>query len=294
MASTYSTNLALELIGSGDQSGTWGTTTNTNLGTLIEQAISGYVTQAVSTGTDTTITIPSGASGVARNMIIEMTGTGGANTNLIVPANKKLYFVFNNTSSGQVTVKVAAQTGVSVPNGKKVLLASNGTDIVEQFNQVVGNLAVGGTLGVTGASTFSAAITYGGVTLSNAVTGTGNMVLATSPTITTPTITNPAYTAQTLTDAATVSWDMNSGSVATLTLGGNRTLAAPTNLKIGTSVLVVNQDGTGSRTITWNSIFKWTAGVAPVLSTAASAKDVITFFGDGTNLYGTLGIRGAA
>ena len=120
------------------------------------------------------------------------------------------------------------------------------------------------------------------------------MVLATSPTITTPTITNPAYTAQTLTDAATVSWDMNSGSVATLTLGGNRTLAAPTNLKIGTSVLVVNQDGTGSRTITWNSIFKWTAGVAPVLSTAASAKDVITFFGDGTNLYGTLGIRGAA
>ena len=294
MASTYSTNLALELIGSGDQSGTWGTTTNTNLGTLIEQAISGYVTQAVSTGTDTTITIPSGASGVARNMIIEMTGTGGANTNLIVPANKKLYFVFNNTSSGQVTVKVAAQTGVSVPNGKKVLLASNGTDIVEQFNQVVGNLAVGGTLGVTGASTFSAAITYGGVTLSNAVTGTGNMVLATSPTITTPTITNPAYTAQTLTDAATVSWDMNSGSVATLTLGGNRTLAAPTNLKVGTSVLVVNQDGTGSRTITWNSIFKWTAGVAPVLSTAASAKDVITFFGDGTNLYGSLGVRGAA
>ncbi len=185
MASTYSTNLALELIGSGDQSGTWGTTTNTNLGTLIEQAISGYVTQAVSTGTDTTITIPSGASGVARNMIIEMTGTGGANTNLIVPSNKKLYFVFNNTSSGQVTVKVAAQTGVSVPNGKKVLLASNGTDIVEQFNQVVGNLAVGGTLGVTGAATLASTVAVtGAVTLTTALGpasgGTGLTAVGTS------------------------------------------------------------------------------------------------------------------
>ena len=66
MASTFSTNLAIELIGTGDQAGTWGTTTNSNLGTLIEQSISGYVTQAVSTGTDTTITIPNGSSGVAR------------------------------------------------------------------------------------------------------------------------------------------------------------------------------------------------------------------------------------
>ena len=106
MASTYSTNLAIELIGTGDQAGSWGNTTNTNLGTLIEQAISGYVTQAVSTGTDTTITIPNGATGVARNMYIELTGTGGASTNLIVPANKKLYFIFNN-STGAVTVKVS-------------------------------------------------------------------------------------------------------------------------------------------------------------------------------------------
>jgi hypothetical protein len=135
MSSTYSTNLALELIGTGDQAGTWGNTTNTNLGTLIEQAISGYVTQAVSTGTDTTITIPNGATGVARNMYIELTGTGGASTNLIVPANKKLYFIFNN-ASGAVTVKVSGQTGVSVPAGKKVVLASNGTDTVNALNYI--------------------------------------------------------------------------------------------------------------------------------------------------------------
>jgi len=141
MASTYSTNLAIELIGTGDQSGTWGTTTNTNLGTLIEQSISGYVTQAVTTGTDTTLTIPNGASGVARNMYIELTGTGGTATNLIVPGNKKLYFVFNNTT-GQVTVKVTGQTGVSVPNGKKYLLVSNGTDIIPAITGLGG--ATGG------------------------------------------------------------------------------------------------------------------------------------------------------
>ncbi len=69
MSSTYSTNLAIELMGNGDQAGNWGSTTNTNLGTLIEQAISGYVTQAVATGTDTVITIPNGASGVARLVV---------------------------------------------------------------------------------------------------------------------------------------------------------------------------------------------------------------------------------
>lgn len=137
MSSTYSTNLAIELMGNGDQAGNWGSTTNTNLGTLIEQAISGYVTQAVATGTDTTITIPNGASGVARNMFLELTGTGGASTNLIVPANKKLYFIYNN-ASGAVTVKVSGQTGVSVPVAAKIVLVSNGTDVVTATNYMTG------------------------------------------------------------------------------------------------------------------------------------------------------------
>jgi microcystin-dependent protein len=136
MSSSYSPNLALELIGAGEQAGVWGTTTNTNLGTLVEQAISGYVTQAVSTGTDTTITIPQGASGVARNMFLELTGTGGASTNLIVPTNKKLYFIYNNTT-GQVTVKVIGQTGISVPATSKVSLVCNGTDIVVAENYLL-------------------------------------------------------------------------------------------------------------------------------------------------------------
>jgi len=174
MASTYSTNLALELIGTGDQAGTWGNTTNTNLGTLLEQAISGYVTQAVSTGTDTTITIPNGASGVARNMFIELTGTGGTNTNLIVPANKKLYFIYNN-ASGAVTVKVSGQTGVSVAAGQKVILVSDGTDVIEATSYIaeIPTSLTLTTLNATSASITTLSGTTATYTSANITTVTG-------------------------------------------------------------------------------------------------------------------------
>ena len=99
---------------------------------------------------------------------------------------------------------------------------------------------------------------------------------------------------QTLTDGATVNWNHNSGNVGLWAIAGNRTLAAPTNPSVGSSVLRITQDGTGSRTVTWNSVFKWSAGSAPVLSTAANAIDVLSFIYDGTNHYGTLVSRGAA
>lgn len=91
-----------------------------------------------------------------------------------------------------------------------------------------------------------------------------------------------------LTDGATINWDVSVAQVAGVTLGGNRTMAAPTNIKAGGSyALFVTQDATGSRTLTWNSVFKWPGGVAPTLSTAPGAIDIITFLSkSGTNLYG--------
>jgi hypothetical protein len=182
MSSTYSTNLAIELIGAGEQAGNWGSTTNTNLGTLLEQAISGYTTQGVVTGTDTTLAMTNGASATARNMFIELTGTGGASTNLIVPANRKLYFIYNN-STGAVTVKVSGQTGVSVPAAAKIVLVSNGTDIVSAENYMVsltaGSASVTGTLGVAGTTTLT-----GASVLTGAVSGAGiNAYLASPPAI---------------------------------------------------------------------------------------------------------------
>ena len=162
MASSYSPNLALELPATGDQSGTWGNTTNTNLGTLIEQAISGYQTQAITDGADTTITIPNGASGVARNMYLELTGALTATRNLIVPANKKLYFIYNNTSGGfSVTVKVSGQTGVSVANGSKVVLVSNGTDVVPAVTSLSGSISLSQLTVGPAASSSSLTVTGG-------------------------------------------------------------------------------------------------------------------------------------
>jgi uncharacterized protein (DUF1330 family) len=89
-----------------------------------------------------------------------------------------------------------------------------------------------------------------------------------------------------LTDAATVAWDTSTGQTATFTfVSTNRTMGAPTNLKDGAFYALAVIQNAGSNTLTWNSVFKWTAGAAPTLSTAASAKDYFVFRSDGTNLY---------
>jgi hypothetical protein len=174
--STYSSNLRLTLIGAGEQTGVWGTTTNTNLGTLLEQAICGYTTQAISDSSDTVITIPDGTTGVARNMYIRCTGTLTANRNLIVPAYTKLYFIDNATTGGySVTVKVSGQTGVAVANGAKSALFCNGTDVVSALtlsvSSVVGTLPVAN--GGTGATTLTGVLKGNGTSaFTAAVAGT--------------------------------------------------------------------------------------------------------------------------
>jgi len=89
----------------------------------------------------------------------------------------------------------------------------------------------------------------------------------------------------TLTDGASLAWNAALGQVAKVTLGGSRTFAAPTNLQTGAfySVFLI-QDATGSRTVSWNTVFAFTGGTAPTLSTAANAVDQIAFRYDGTKL----------
>ena len=95
------------------------------------------------------------------------------------------------------------------------------------------------------------------------------------------------FNATTLTDWATINRNLQTNQVTKVTLGGNRTMAAPTNLvDWATYILRVIQDGTGSRTITWNSVFKRPSGTAPTLTTTAWWVDIITFVCDGTNMYG--------
>ena len=86
------------------------------------------------------------------------------------------------------------------------------------------------------------------------------------------------YSESTLTDQATVTWDVSTEDVAKVTLAGNRTLAAPTNATTGQFIsLLIIQDGTGSRTLTWNAVFEFASDTAPTLTTTAALGDVFVF-----------------
>jgi hypothetical protein len=129
MASTYSP-LKIELIGTGDQSGTWGTTTNTNLGTALEEAITGSADVTFSSGTVTLTLTDTNASQTARNLRLNLTGTSGGAQNLIVPAIEKLYLV-NNGCADTITVKNSTGTGTAVPAGKTMFVFNTGSNVVD-------------------------------------------------------------------------------------------------------------------------------------------------------------------
>ena len=94
---------------------------------------------------------------------------------------------------------------------------------------------------------------------------------------------------QTLTDGASIAWNLETAQVAFVTLAGNRTLSNPTNmLGGGHYTITIKQDGTGSRTLVYGSSFKFAGGVAPTLTTTASAVDVMTCVSDGTVMYCSL------
>lgn len=131
MTSTYSPDLRLELMGTGDQTGTWGATTNTNLGTLLEQAICGVLSVAEGDAT-LTLTASNGASDQARNMVVNLTGAMTAGRNVVVPTANKLYLVKNSTTGGfAATVKTSGGTGVAVPAGTARWVYCDATNVVD-------------------------------------------------------------------------------------------------------------------------------------------------------------------
>jgi hypothetical protein len=157
MASTYSPNLRLELITTGEQQGTWGSTTNTNLGTLLEEAIGGYISVTVTDGADTTLTTNNGSADQSRNMVINLTGALTGTRNVICPAIEKLYVVKNATTGSQsVVFKVSGQTGVTIPNGSTYFLYVDGTDA----RQITGSMAAqnANAVSITGGSISGATV----------------------------------------------------------------------------------------------------------------------------------------
>jgi hypothetical protein len=207
--STYSPSLRIELITTGDQAGVWGTTTNTNLGTLIESAIAGYTSVSI-TSANQALTALNGVADQSRNMTIALTTTTTANFNVYAPPAEKTY-VIQNASSYTATIynstvlgnTTAAGLGVAIPAGKTVTIWSDGTNFSFQ-NDHLPSLTLASPLAAASGGTGLTALGAGVATflatpssdnLRAAVTdetGTGALVFATSPTLVTPALGTPA------------------------------------------------------------------------------------------------------
>lgn len=189
MASTYSP-LKIELIGTGDQSGTWGVTTNTNLGTAIEEAITGSADVPFSSA-DVTLTLTNtNTSQTARNLRLNLTGTSGGARNLTVPDIEKFYLIANGLAD-DVTVKNSTGTTYTVPAGVTSQVFSTGVGVVNAQSYLAGTAAItAGTINNTsiGASTassgrFTTLEATGNTTLGDAV---GDTITANAGTLNIP------------------------------------------------------------------------------------------------------------
>ena len=200
MAITYS-DLKIELIGTGDQSGTWGTTTNTNLGTALGEAITGSATVDFASAADVTITLTNvNTTQSARNLRLNITesSTGvGYVGNLILGSGcqiEKLYLI-NNAGTGAKTIKNTSGTGIAVPAGRTMFVFNDGTNVVDALSYFAGvvaattitasgNTTLSGTLGVTGNTALSGNLTVNGNTTLGDASGdtiTLNAATATIP-----------------------------------------------------------------------------------------------------------------
>ncbi len=281
--STYSPSLRITLITTGDQAGTWGNTTNTNLGTLIEDSIAGYETVSV-TSANQAFTAIDGAADQARNMILNLTTTTTAAFAVYAPPQSKLYVIsnasaytatiYNSTVLGNTT---AAGTGVAIAAGKKVIVYTDGTNFSTINNASVVAIADGGT----GATTAAGARTNLGLVI-------GTDVLA------------PNGSGASLTNLNGSSISTGTVSVATGGTGATTASDARTNLGlvIGTDVLAPNGNGSSLTNLNASNLATGTVGTARLASgtansttflrgdqtwaSASAAVDVQTFNSTGT------------
>lgn len=257
MASTYSPSLRLELMGTGDQSGTWGDTTNTNLGALLEQAITGFLSVAQGDAT-LTLTSLNGASDQARNMVIDLTGAMTNNRNVVVPTAAKFYLFKNSTTGGfSTTIKTAAGTGVAIAAGTAQLVYCDGTNVVQGLS---------GTLAAQAAS--AVAITGG------TITGLTSLTLQSGAA-------SPASNDAAALGTATESWsDLFIASGGVINFANGNWVATHTSgiLTVGTGDLRVTTAGTnaasvvtvgGTQTLTNKTLTSPTL-TTPALGTPAS------------------------
>lgn len=277
---TYDNDLRLKEITTGDEDGTWGASTNTNL-SLIADAF-GIGTKQMAADADETFTIPDAAADGTRALYLKITSAvslSATRTVTLAPNTVSKVWIIENATTGSqiITIKQGSGATVNVPNGSKVMVVTDGAGAgAAVFNAnptaAIVNLATGvtGTLpvanGGTGITSFGTGVA---TALGQNVTGSGGVVLASGATVAGPTI-NDGYTEEvySIPSSTTPALSPTNGSIQTWTLTGASTPTAGTWAS-GQSMTLMIDDGT-AYTIDWSSVavtWKTDSGVAPTLNT---------------------------
>jgi hypothetical protein len=249
MASTYS-DLKIELIGTGDQTGTWGSTTNNNFSVAISEVITGSADVTFSSA-DVTVTLTdTNAAQTARNLRLNLTGTSGGARNLILGSGcqiEKLYLI-NNGLADAVTVKNTTGTGIAVAAGKSMFVFNNGTNVVDATTYL-SSLTLGSALPVASGGTSLTTLTANNVILGNGTSapsfvapGTNGYVLTSNGTTWTSAAASAggvSYTAVKTSNYTAV----NNDGVQTDTTGGAFTVTLPASPSVGNIVIVIDSLG---------------------------------------------------
>jgi hypothetical protein len=320
MASTYS-SLKIELIGTGDQAGTWGNTTNTNLGTAIEEAITGSANVTFASSNAAIALTDTNAAQTARNLRLNLVGTIANVQTLFVPAVEKQYLVTNGLSNSVIISNGtnASPTGTSftLPAGRSTIVFNDGTNINDVITYVssLGNVTItGGTanaltltnVSITGgninavtsnASTFSnVSITSGNINNITSNTSTFSNVTITSGSANNVNISNSTLVSSQFnayTEGITTGY-VNTGSAFTLNIANSTIITAnlsatctftmPSNTA-GKSFILFLKTGAGTNTATFTGV-KFVGNTAPTITATANRMDILTFVADGSNWYG--------
>jgi hypothetical protein len=277
MPSTYSPDLRIELIGTGDQAGVWGGTTNNNLSEVLETAIAGYTSVSVIASSQA-LTANFGAADQARYAAIALTTTTGANFAVYAPPSSKLYVIYNASPSYSATIAnwttaslptlVALGTTVTIPPLKTMTIWSDGANFTQQNTHLIsptiasptltapalGTPASGTMTNVTGLPLTSAVtgilpVGNGGTGVTGS-TGSGNNVLSTSPTLVTPLLGTPTSgnlsncTGVSLTSGISGTLPVANGGTGVTTATGSGNVVLSSSPTLGTPILGTPQSVT--------------------------------------------------